>query len=647
MRRNKLSILWLFLVLCSPVFTLAQPETDFTKFSQKYTDSRGVVLDNSRKAKITVKKDKVQILLTEIKSYFILSDKPNSFSEEVIYFSEQMSLADFKAYSLVPDGKKYKKIDVVNFEDSYDSDDMIFYDENKKRTFYFPSLTQGSKTYSEHTIKIDEPRFFGKFFFENYLPTENSTFEILAPADMEFSVYKLGRGAENIVYTQTKDGKNILHQWSMKSIPGFKVEENDAPLSYFSPHVIVTIKSYKTSEGKNVDVIPDLPALFNWYSSLMDRVDFTISPEIKQISDSITQGKSTEIDRLKAIYYWVQDNIKYIAFEHGMEGIVPRDPNKIMSKRYGDCKDMSVLIYIMAKSVGIATSPTWIGTRDLPYRYDEIPSMQVDNHMIVTYYDADKKAYFLDGTSDFLDFGRPSSFIQGKQALVYLNKKEYDLKMVPEVPAIENYATDSVNIILKGDSLIGEGVIKYSGYLRQMVARNLNGSSGENLHYVLGVFTRKGNNKYKLDTAYYNTLDRDSSLVIRYRFVIKDYVTVNGDEVFINLNFDKDLKDKKIDLEHAQNPIFEQMKIAMRSKYTFTVPDGYQLEFVPENYQYGNKWISASGDYEKSGKNISLVFKSSIDYLLLPVDAFKDFNAVIKKISQAFNQSISIKKIKK
>jgi len=330
-----------------------------------------------------------------------------------------------------------------------------------------------------------------------------------------------------------------------------------------------------------------------------------------------------------------------------MEGIVPRDPNKVMSKRYGDCKDMSVLIYTMAKSVGISTCPTWIGTRDLPYRYDEIPSMQVDNHMIVTYYDADKKVYFLDGTSDFLDFGRPSSFIQGKQALIYLNNKEYDLKMVPEVPASENYATDSVNFVLKGDSLIGEGVIKYSGYLRQMVARNLNGSSGENLDYILSVFTRKGNNKYKLDTAYYNTLDRDSSIIIHYQFVIKDYVTVSGDEVFINLNFDKDLKDKKIDLEHSQNPILEQMKISMQSKYTFTIPDGYQLEFVPENYKYANKWLSASGEYTKSKNTISLVFKSSVDYLLLPVDAFKEFNADIKKISQAFNQSISIKKIKK
>lgn len=640
--------IYLLVVLSVPSIGWAQqPATDLSEYAKKYPDSRGVMLENSRKAKISVKKDKIQILLTDVKSYFILSDKPDAFAEEEIYFSEQLNLVDFKAYSMVPNGEKYKKVEVTNFQDSYESDDMIFYDENKKRTYLFPSLTQGSKTYAEHTLKIDEPRFFGKFFFENYLPTENSNFEIEAPADVELSIHKLGKNTDKIEYTQTKSGKNIIHRWSMKTVPSLKMQDDDAPLGYFSPHVIVTIKRYKSSDGKTVEVTPDLPALFRYYSSLIDKVDLTVSPEIKQISDSVTQGKSSEKERLKAIYYWVQDNIKYIAFEHGMEGLIPRDPNKIMSKRYGDCKDMAILIYTMAKSVNIPVHPTWIGTRDLPYRYDEIPSLQVDNHMIVTYFDADKKAYFLDGTSNYLDFNIPSAFTQGKQALIYMNKNEYELRMVPEVEASENTALDSVNLVLKGDSIMGEGVVKFSGYIRQMVARNLAGASEENIQYVLSVFTRKGNNKYKLDTAFYNTTNRDTSLIIHYRFVIRDYVTTSGDEVYINLNLDKDLKEKKIDIENALHPIFESMKISMRAKYTLTIPDGYKLDYIPENYQYGNKQVSASGEYQKTDNAVSLVFKSNLNYLLLATEDFADFNGVIKKVNQAFNQSISLKKIKK
>ncbi len=623
----------------------AQPEADFIKLSQQYPNTKGVVLENIRSAKITLKNNELKISAREIKSYFILTDKPNYFSEGSIYFSEQMRLTSFKAYSLIPDGKKYKKVEVEKYEDTFDSDDGIFYDENKKRTFVFPSLTQGSKVYQEHTIQIEDPHYFGKFFFESYLPTESSVFEIIAPNDVEFTAFKLGKNVDKIVYTQKKDGKNTIHRWSMNNLSPLKSQENAIPLSYYSPHIIITIDRYKTTDGKTVEVTPNLKALFSWYSSLLDRVDMTVTPEIKQISDSVTYGKSTEIERLKSIYYWVQDNIKYIAFEHGIEGIVPRDPQKILAKRYGDCKDMAILIYTMAKSVGITTYPTWIGTRDIPYRYDSIPSMQIDNHMIVTYVDSLNRTYFLDGTSDLLDINRPSTFIQGKQALIYRSKDDYMLKMVPEMDASENYSVDSITIRLQGDSLIGEGIMKAAGYIRQSIARSLIGLSNENLLYNLGVFTQKGNNKYHLDTAYINTLDRDSLLTIHYRFVIKDYVTMNGDEVFINLNLDKELKNEKIDIEQCPYPIYQSMKMMWKSSYTLIIPEGYKAEYIPQNYNIENKNVSAAGTYSIDKNTITLKHQGMLNYLTLPVESFVEFNGIIKKVNQAFNQSVSLKKI--
>jgi hypothetical protein len=638
-------VLICFSFLPSSIF--AQPEADFNKFSKQYPNERGVVLENVRSAKITLKNNELKIAAKETKSFFILTDKPNYFSEGTIYFSEQMKLVNFNAYSLIPDGKKYKKISVEKYEDTFDSDEGIFYDESKKRSFVFPSLTQGSKVYQEHTIQIEDPHYFGKFFFESYLPTEKSVFEVIAPNDVEFTVFKLGKDADKIVYTQEKEGKNTIHRWSMNNLKPLKSQENAVSLSYYSPHIIISIDRYKTSDGKTVEVTPNLKALFKWYSSLLDRVDMTVSPEIKQISDSVTQGKTTEIERLKSIYYWVQDNIKYIAFEHGIEGIVPRDPHKILAKRYGDCKDMAILIYTMAKSVGINTYPTWIGSRDIPYRYDSIPSMQIDNHMIVTYIDSLNRTYFLDATSDLLDINHPSSFIQGKQGLIYRSKDDYMLKMVPEVDASENCSLDSITLRLQGDSLIGEGVMKVSGYVRQSMARNLIGLSSENMLYNLGLFTQKGNNKYHLDTAFYNTLDRDSMLTVHYRFVIKDYVTMNGDEVFINLNMDKELKNEKIDLEQTPYPIFQIMKMMWESSYTLIIPEGYKVEYVPQNYDFKNSNVSATGIYAVEKDHITLKHKGMINYLTLPVESFVEFNGIIKKVNQAFNQSISLKKMNK
>jgi hypothetical protein len=644
---KQVKILILSLLVVAPFILEAQPDVDFQRYSKKYPDSRGAMLDNNRSAKLTVKNNKLQIEITETKSYFITTDKPNYFSEGTIYFSETMKINSFEAYSLIPEGKKYKKVKVEKFQDSFDSDDNIFYDESKKRTFLFPSLVQGAKVFQEHSILIDEPRYFGKFFFESFLPVENSVFEMIVPNGVEFTAYKLGNRTENIQYTQQKDGKNTIHRWVMTDLKPLVSQENAMPMGYYSPHLVIVINRYKDNDGKIVEVTPDLQSLYKWYVSLIAKVDLSISPEIKQITDSITKDIHSDFDKLKSIYYWVQDNIKYIAFEHGMEGIVPREPQKVMAKRYGDCKDMAMLIHIMAKSAGVKAYPTWIGTRDIPYRYDQFPSMNVDNHMIITYLDSLNKPYFVDGTSQNLDINRPSSFIQGKQALVYYSDTEYKLLTVPEVDASENYANDSVVFHIVNDSLVGEGTMRLNGYLRQMYSNRLRGLSGDNLAYTLEVLTKKGNNKYKLDTAYFNTLDRDSVLIIHYRFTIKDYITINGDEIFVNLNLDKDLKNTKIEIEQSPYPIYQSTKIMWNARFILEIPDGYQVDFIPQNYNLENNYVGVVGEYTKTAKTIGIYNHGKLNYLELPVTEFVNYNSLIKKVNQAYNQSISLKKIKK
>ena len=99
---------------------------------------------------------------------------------------------------------------------------------------------------------------------------------------------------------------------------------------------------------------------------------------------------------------------------------------------------MANLIVNMLKLAGVKAYHTWIGTRDLPYKYSKVPTPLVDNHMIATYISADKQYYFLDATSDHTPFGLPSSMIQGKEALIGLDPTHYEVKMIPEIAKEKN-----------------------------------------------------------------------------------------------------------------------------------------------------------------------------------------------------------------
>src|SRR5690242_9074625 len=102
----------------------------------------------------------------------------------------------------------------------------------------------------------------------------------------------------------------------------------------------------------------------------------------KQLTQ-ITQGKTTDADKIKAIYYWVQDNIRYIAYEDGYSGYIPASAQEVLSKKYGDCKGMANLLTEFLKLAGYDAHFTWIGTRSIPYPQNT-PALCVNNHAIVT-----------------------------------------------------------------------------------------------------------------------------------------------------------------------------------------------------------------------------------------------------------------------
>ncbi|MBO9684522.1 MAG: hypothetical protein J7502_17955, partial [Flavisolibacter sp.] len=59
--------------------------------------------------------------------------------------------------------------------------------------------------------------------------------------------------------------------------------------------------------------------LYNWYHFVT--TDIGNKPdELKSKVDELVFNKKTDIEKIESIFYWVQDNVRYIAFENGIMG---------------------------------------------------------------------------------------------------------------------------------------------------------------------------------------------------------------------------------------------------------------------------------------------------------------------------------------
>ena len=146
----------------------------------------------------------------------------------------------------------------------------------------------------------------------------------------------------------------------------------------------------------------------------------------------------------------MQSNIKYVAFEDGLGGFVPRGAASVCDKRYGDCKDMANLLYEMLNHVGIEAYRTWIGTRNRQYSYYDVPTPMVDNHMITTAIIEDE-TIFLDATDSYVPFGMPSAFTQTKEALLGIDDNNYKIIKVPVQIADKSITSINSMFTLEGN----------------------------------------------------------------------------------------------------------------------------------------------------------------------------------------------------
>lgn len=133
-------------------------------------------------------------------------------------------------------------------------------------------------------------------------------------------------------------------------------------------------------------------------------------------------GKGKSLDLAKACYEYVQSNIAYLDIENGLNALVPRQANETIRNKYGDCKDMAMLLHQLFQAFGFESYLAISKTSTKKDRYD-FPSIAMANHMIVTLV-WDNQFYFLDCTEKACLFGDPSLQILGTEAFL-IQKKQY------------------------------------------------------------------------------------------------------------------------------------------------------------------------------------------------------------------------------
>lgn len=640
-------ILALLLFSCFSLVFSQKYSDEYHKYKAKYPDARQVILEKQISVNIDIVNGKLEIHQEIFEDILLLNTSSSYDIKESVSSSSFYELEAIEAATLIYKKGKYKKIAVENFKVK-DNASSSFYDDTKLLTFKYPNLGEGTRKILRYKEKVKNPRFLNSVFFASHNPIEHITYTLNVHKDIVLRFKEFHLDDISIEHNEKVSKESVLHIWEAKGIEAVKLESNVPDFRYFIPHIIPIIESYTLN--KQATTLTKSPKdLYDWYYSLVKNINKESSDaEMIALVKSLTKGKSTNLEKAKAIYYWVQENIKYIAFEYALGGFVPRDANNVFNKKYGDCKDNSSILYEMLKIAGLEGNLTWIGTRDVPYSYYELPTPAVDNHMILSYTEADK-TYYLDATGRYLSIDLPSTFIQGKEALIGKGKNNFEIKKVPVVAATKNTVIDTSYFKLnKNLDLEGKGSLSLSGYPKIDIFVQLEHLKTEEQYidfYKKNL--QKGNNNFLIKSySETNKFNYDENFIVNYEFLLKNYVQYFEGEIYINLNLNTEVLNLKSQKERTFDKEFEYKKTSSYVN-TFEIPKHMQLNYIPKDFVLNHDLIDCSISYNKVGNKLNNTLKVVQKFILITPKQQKELNDIVTKIQQQFKEVVVLKEITK
>lgn len=631
---------YLFLSCFFSLSTLAQ--NTLTEYKKTYPDYNELIINNQQSYNISIENKKLKIIQDNHFESMILSENGIQNNKESFSYSNLVKLNNYDAYALFNDNGKEKKIKVSQSNEKPSKNGSVFFDDVMVRELTFNNLETGSKKVYNYQTEFIDPYLLHKFIFGDDLPIQNSTLEITTEKNIEIG-YKIFNDPNNsIVFSKSEKKGKWIYKWTLKDIKPLKYENNAPGYLYIVPHINFYIKNYVIDNQTN-NVLGNIDNLYTYYKGFIKDLNKEEDSLLKNLTLEITQNKKTDEEKIKAIFYWVKENIKYIAFENGYEGFIPREASLVFQRKFGDCKDMGNIINCMAKYAEIKdVTIAWIGTRSLPYTYNELPTPAVDNHMIAVFKKNDNYI-FLDATDNETNYGIPTAFIQGKEALLYENEK-YKIVKVPIVPAENNKISDDVNLSLKDNKLIGKGKLKLEGYNRSHTLMKIGETYNKTRFESIKNLVLKGSNKFNLiEYNEENKNDKDKPYIINYNFDLDNYIIQLDSDVYINLFLDKFFDDLLIEKNRISDFDFEYLT-QFSKNYNLEIPKNYNIKQIPKNFSINNDCIKADFIYELKDGNINLNINLIQKKLTLNKSDFELWNSSIKALKTNYNQVLILSK---
>ncbi len=580
--------------------------------------------------------DKV-VEIEENSEYEYISLKKYCNTVHAEFYNKFIELKNFKRFVIY--NKRYVAVEKGGYDRSVTGDD-IFFDDSRIQYFglRFSSIGIPQKVVVKKIY--GDGKYLTRLFFHSAYPTQQRIIEFKVPEWLTVEFKKMNFEGYKVEVNQTQKGGYTTYTFTMNDIPAFKNEYQRIGRASTDPHIIVQIKSFE-AKGETLKGFDKVDDVYAWNYRLYQMAG-NDKDKLKETVTKITTGKTKDIDKIKALYYWVQDNIRYIAYEDGYSGYIPESVQNVLKNKYGDCKGMANLLTEMMKIAGYDAHFSWIGTRSIPYS-QTLPALCVNNHCISTL-NFEGKKYFLDGTESYGPFGANAFRLQGKEVMIADDKK-FEIYKIPETTADDNKIVTKADFTLTGESLKGKAKVTLTGVKITEFHQAYQELPTTSQEEFLNDYLEFGNDNLVASNVKTSDLkNREVTVSIDGDIDLTNTVnTISGDK-YVGIDFFPKSLDRFIpDEKRIEGYDFDDV-LKFEDEITLTIPTDKKFIDKPDNLELKFEGYEFKGEYTIVNNKIILKKALAIKNSIIKKSDFVNWKKFIESIKEFNKYLLSVTK---
>jgi hypothetical protein len=217
----------------------------------------------------------------------------------------------------------------------------------------------------------------------------------------------------------------IEYVWDLRQVPG--VPREDSLPRWCDPQPWVQLTDFRSWAEVNL-----------WASALF-QITSPLSPELSQKIGEWQQIPN-RLQQILEVLRFVQDDVRYFGIEIGDSTEKPADPSVVFSRRFGDCKDKSLLFVTILRALGIEAYPVLVSATLGRGIGDWQPTASAFDHCIAVVR-SDGKTYWLDPTINYQRGPLAAHYLPGYGCGLVISPQTTGLTVIPQTTGLPQTTT--------------------------------------------------------------------------------------------------------------------------------------------------------------------------------------------------------------